>query len=117
MQARDTCKLLCCVAGKPTPTVSNPNLTFCALRLEFRSHVTFHRRDRLLIFLFFPSQIKWFKEGRELSKYEYTMQHSDGVVTMEIVDCKPSDSGNYRCIATNVHGKDETSCVVIVEGE
>lgn len=64
----------------------------------------------------FPFQIKWFKEGRELSKYEYTMQHSDGVVTMEIVDCKPSDSGNYRCVATNALGKDETSCVVIVEG-
>lgn len=45
------------------------------------------------------------------------MTHSDGVVTMEIVDCKPEDSGKYRCVATNVHGTDETSCVVIVEGE
>lgn len=60
--------------------------------------------------------MKWYKEGRELSKYEYTMQQSDGVVTMEIVDCKPSDSGKYKCVATNIHGTDETSCVVIVEG-
>ncbi|KRF85408.1 twitchin isoform X27 [Drosophila virilis] len=81
MQARDTCKLLCCLSGKPVPTV------------------------------------KWYKDGRELSKYEYAMTHSDGVVTMEIIDCKPSDSGKYTCKATNCHGTDETSCVVIVEGE
>ncbi|GLH11531.1 Titin, partial [Gryllus bimaculatus] len=79
MQYRQTCKLLCCLSGKPVPTV------------------------------------KWYKDKRELSKYEYTMTHADGVVTMEIVDCKPEDSGKYRCVATNVHGTDETSCVVIVE--
>lgn len=45
------------------------------------------------------------------------MSHSDGVVTMEIVGCRPSDSGKYTCVATNPHGQDETSCVVIVEGE
>lgn len=61
-------------------------------------------------------QVKWFKGSRELSRYEHTMTHSDGVVTMEIVDCKPEDSGKYRCVATNAHGTDETSCVVIVEG-
>ncbi|KAM3957310.1 projectin protein bent isoform 8-T9 [Aphomia sociella] len=81
MQARDTCKLLCCLSGKPTPTV------------------------------------KWYKDRKELSKYDYSMTHSDGVVTMEIVDCRPEDSGKYSCVATNVHGSDETACVVIVEGE
>lgn len=81
MQGRDTCKLLCCLSGKPVPTV------------------------------------KWYKDRRELSKYEYSMTHADGVVTMEIIDCKPEDSGKYRCVATNQHGTDETSCVVIVEGE
>ncbi|CAD7001755.1 unnamed protein product, partial [Ceratitis capitata] len=79
MQARDTCKLLCCLSGKPVPSV------------------------------------KWYKDGRELSKYEYSMSTSDGVVTMEIIDCKPSDSGKYICKATNCHGSDETECVVIVE--
>lgn len=81
MQERDTCKLLCCLSGKPFPTV------------------------------------KWYKDKRELSKYEYSMSSSDGVVTMEIVGCRPEDSGKYTCVATNAHGKDETSCVVIVEGE
>jgi hypothetical protein len=60
--------------------------------------------------------VKWFKEKRELTKYEYNMTFADGLVTMEIVDCKPEDSGKYRCVATNIHGSDETSCVVIVEG-
>lgn len=81
MQERDTCKLLCCLSGKPFPTV------------------------------------KWYKDKRELSKYEYSMSHSHGVITMEIVGCRPSDSGKYSCVATNCHGQDETSCVVIVEGE
>ncbi|XP_059218729.1 twitchin isoform X21 [Stomoxys calcitrans] len=80
MQSRDTCKLLCCLSGKPVAAV------------------------------------KWYKDGRELSKYEYAMTHSDGVVTMEIIDCRPSDSGKYTCKATNCHGSDETECVVIVEG-
>lgn len=80
MQARDTCKLLCCLSGNPMPSV------------------------------------KWFKDGRELSKYEYSMSQSDGVITMEIIDCKPSDSGKYSCKATNCHGTDDTECVVIVEG-
>lgn len=81
MQERDTCKLLCCLSGRPFPTV------------------------------------KWYKDRRELSKYEYSMSSSDGVVTMEIVGCRPEDSGKYSCVANNKHGQDETSCVVIVEGE
>ncbi|XP_050099300.1 twitchin isoform X8 [Anopheles aquasalis] len=79
MQLRDTCKLLCCVAGKPMPTC------------------------------------KWYKNGRELSRYEYTMTHTDGVVTMEIIDTKVEDCGEYKCVAVNHLGKAETSCVVIVE--
>lgn len=81
MQTRDTCKLLCCLSGKPVPSV------------------------------------KWFKDGIELSRYEYVMYYADGVVAMEIVDCKPSDSGKYSCKATNCHGTDETDCIVLVEGE
>lgn len=81
MQSKDTCKLLCCLAGRPTPIV------------------------------------KWYKDKKELSKYEFNMTNSDGVVTMEIVDCKPEDTGRYRCVASNEHGDAETECVVIVEGK
>ncbi|ROT71757.1 projectin [Penaeus vannamei] len=79
IQCHQTCKLLCCLSGKPTPTV------------------------------------KWFKGNKELTKSDYTMSHADGVVTIEIVNCKPGDSGKYKCVATNHLGTDETSCVVIVE--
>uniref|UniRef100_A0A8D8XJU1 Twitchin n=1 Tax=Cacopsylla melanoneura TaxID=428564 RepID=A0A8D8XJU1_9HEMI len=81
MQVRQTCKLLCCLSGKPPPTV------------------------------------KWYKGNRELSKRDYAMSYSDGVVSMEIIDCKPEDSGEYKCVAINKHGTDETNCVVIVESE
>lgn len=64
-----------------------------------------------------PLQVKWYKGNRELSKRDYSMSYSDGVVSMEIIDCKPEDSGEYKCVATNKHGTDETNCVVIVESE
>uniref|UniRef100_A0A023EIV6 Putative titin n=1 Tax=Aedes albopictus TaxID=7160 RepID=A0A023EIV6_AEDAL len=43
------------------------------------------------------------------------MTHTDGVVTMEIIDTKVGDSGEYKCVAINPLGKAETSSVVIVE--
>ena len=60
--------------------------------------------------------IKWYKNAQELNKYDYPQSQTDGVVFMEIVGCKVTDSGKYRCVATNEFGTDETSCVVIVEG-
>jgi len=81
IQLHQTCKLLCCLSGKPTPTV------------------------------------KWYKGNKELNKLDYNAQQGDGVVTMEIVDCGPKDSGKYRCVAQNEHGIDETTGVVIVEGQ
>ncbi|XP_071038443.1 twitchin-like [Parasteatoda tepidariorum] len=79
MQSGSVCKLLCCLAGKPTPNV------------------------------------KWFKDGKELNKFDYNCSHADGVVTMEIVGCTVEDSGRYSCRATNALGEDETWCHVQVE--
>ena len=81
IQIHQTCKLLCCLSGKPTPN------------------------------------IKWYKGNKELTKSEYAINHADGVVTIEIVNCSTKDSGKYKCVASNDLGTDETSCVVIVEGE
>ena len=60
--------------------------------------------------------IKWFKAGKELDSDKFPITHTDGVITIEIINCQPSDSGKYKCVATNSLGSDSTDCVVIVEG-
>lgn len=60
-------------------------------------------------------QIKWFKDGRELAKSEYSVTARDGVITLDILACRMEDAGKYSCVASNVHGSAETSCSVIVE--
>ena len=60
---------------------------------------------------------QWYKGNKELNKLDFNAQQGDGVVTIEIVDCGPKDSGKYRCVAQNDLGIDETTGVVIVEGK
>ncbi|XP_023233613.1 myosin light chain kinase, smooth muscle-like [Centruroides sculpturatus] len=60
-------------------------------------------------------EIKWFKDGREINKYDYNVTHSDGVVILEILSCTMEDAGTYVCRATNKLGEDETTCHVIME--
>merc|ERR1711962_1447295 len=60
--------------------------------------------------------IQWLKAGKELDADKYPITHTDGVITIEIINCQPSDSGKYKCVATNRLGTDSTDCVVIVEG-
>ena len=60
--------------------------------------------------------IKWYKAGKELDASKYPITHTDGVITIEIINCQPSDSGKYKCTATNSLGSDSTDCVIIVEG-
>ena len=62
------------------------------------------------------SQIKWFKGGKELETDKYPITHTDGVITIEIMNSMPADSGKYKCVATNSLGSDTTECVVICEG-
>ncbi len=56
------------------------------------------------------------KGGKELDSSKYPITHTDGVITIEIINSQPGDSGKYRCVATNDLGSDTTDCVVIVEG-
>jgi len=74
-------KLLCCLKGKPAPTVT------------------------------------WFKDGKELSKKDYTLKHSDGVITLEIAACDTSHTGKYTCHAQNPLGEDKTTADVLIEGK
>ena len=61
--------------------------------------------------------ISWTKAGKPLEADKFPITHTDGVITIEIINCQPSDSGKYKCTATNSLGSDSTDCVVIVEGE
>jgi serine/threonine protein kinase len=61
-------------------------------------------------------EIRWFKDGKELNKYDYTMTSADGVVILEILSCKVEDSGKYTCMASNHLGSAESTCTVVVEG-
>lgn len=63
------------------------------------------------------AEIKWYRNGKELSKSQVAQSASDGVVTLEIASCGMEDAGKYTCRATNSLGEDETSCQVIMEGE
>lgn len=74
-------KLLCCLKGKPAPTIT------------------------------------WFKDGKELSKKDYTMKHADGVCTLEIASCDTSHTGKYTCHAENPLGEDKTIADVLIEGK
>jgi len=60
--------------------------------------------------------IRWFKNGKELSKYDYAMNHSAGVITLEIPSCTMEDAGKYSVIASNSLGEAESKAQVIVEG-
>ncbi|KAG1672466.1 Twitchin [Nymphon striatum] len=60
-------------------------------------------------------EVKWYKDGHVIGKYDYTMSYSNGVITLDVPACSRQDAGKYQCIATNSHGEDETTCFVVVE--
>ncbi|CAG2161698.1 unnamed protein product [Oppiella nova] len=62
-------------------------------------------------------EIRWFKDGRELSKHEYTMSSADGVCTLDITSSRVEDAGKYTCLAVNHLGEAETSCNIIIEAK
>ncbi|GFR08100.1 twitchin, partial [Trichonephila clavata] len=60
-------------------------------------------------------EIRWFKDGREVGKHQYSVTFNDGVVALEIPSCTLDDAGTFVCTATNSLGEDRTSCTVKVE--
>ena len=57
------------------------------------------------------------KGGKELDPAKFPITHTDGIITIEIINAQPADSGKYKVVATNELGSDASECVVIVEGE
>jgi len=60
--------------------------------------------------------IKWYKGSKELEQDKFPITHTDGVITIEIINAQPGDSGKYKCVASNKLGEDSSDCAVIVEG-
>ncbi|XP_041563715.1 titin isoform X5 [Drosophila elegans] len=59
--------------------------------------------------------VQWFKENNPIdngAKYRRTL--NDGLSCLEIKSADLSDSGIYRCIASNQNGEVETSCLVTI---
>jgi hypothetical protein len=57
------------------------------------------------------------KGGKELDPAKFPITHTDGIITIEIINAQPGDSGKYKVVATNEMGSDASECVVIVEGK
>ena len=96
MQEGSTCKLLACLTGNPHPAIQWQKVITTLTHHTTNIH---------------------FQSGKPLDSSIYPITHTDGVITIEIINCQPSDSGKYRCTASNSLGSDSTDCVVIVEGK
>ncbi|XP_038216981.1 uncharacterized protein LOC119835922 isoform X2 [Zerene cesonia] len=54
--------------------------------------------------------LKWYKNGVPLDdKQKYKIKFTDGLITMELLNAIPSDSGDYSCTVENEHGSVTTS--------
>lgn len=91
-------------------------------------HFTFHLRPRVIqhgigvkllaCFEGKPTpEIHWYKNGKELSKYDYTMTNTAGVVSLDIPACTIEDAGKYTVTASNRLGEAETTASLIVESK
>ena len=60
-----------------------------------------------------PDTVKWLKDGVRLednTKYKTQFNDQTGLYELIIHDSEPTDSGEYRCVATNSKGQD--SCPI-----
>ena len=64
-----------------------------------------------------PMTISWFKDDQEvMSGSKFQPEFKDSSVTLRITQLEKSDSGVYKCRATNSAGFKETSGTLYVKG-
>jgi len=61
--------------------------------------------------------IEWFVDDQRLEAEDGTFSFKDGVATLMLDDVMAEDSGVYKCVGKNEHGKVEASCNVTVKGK
>jgi hypothetical protein len=60
-------------------------------------------------------KITWYKDNRNITNDDrYSLSYVVGVCSLEIASCTTADAGKYTCTASNVLGKAETTCRVLV---
>lgn len=99
IQVNHACKLICCVAGKPTPTV----------RMSLPKAKQGLKQGSL--------QVTFFKDGREVNQDRVQVNVKHGVCSLEIYNVRMEDAGKYSCVAENSLGSEETSCILSVQGK
>ncbi|VDK50737.1 unnamed protein product [Anisakis simplex] len=63
-------------------------------------------------------EIVWYRENKELydcDRYKIKFDDRCQKYSLTIVNAYAEDSGSYRCVATNLAGSAETSCVINIE--
>ncbi|XP_025104057.1 titin homolog isoform X1 [Pomacea canaliculata] len=61
-------------------------------------------------------QIKWLKEGQEITQdARHHLAYKEGVATLQVLDLEPEDAGQYTCQAINSLGDTETTAELMVE--
>ena len=60
--------------------------------------------------------IYWTKDGVNITDPERFSTRGRGIGSLQIIDIKDSDSGDYKCTAVNVKGQEKSSSQVIAVG-
>ncbi|KAL1456667.1 hypothetical protein WDU94_001380 [Cyamophila willieti] len=65
-----------------------------------------------------PDLVEWYKDGQNILLLgdfkRYQTFFCENTATLEIKDCKLTDSGQFTCLARNKYGRSSTSCIVKV---
>lgn len=61
-------------------------------------------------------EVKWYKNGKELTKARYEPTVTETHASLTIRSCDEDDQGQYECVVTNNFGSARTSASLTVEG-